>query len=209
MCIYCLVFRKREERNRICSPVTKWWRCVGVNSLCSQGAERTATSPLSAATGSPLLISSFSGLTSSVGDPDPYGFGPQVLIGLRILPSSCKNSKKNLDFYCFLTSLWLGPPGSAFGSIPKCHGSPKLLTRLQKGCIGTQEMDEHIGELSFYFSYHIYYFFENLIFFKSISQQSVQIHSHSRLEGMFPFVKADKNPLPNHNPGLSKRKWIF
>ncbi len=29
----------------------------------------------------------------------------QVRIRLRILPSSNKNSKKNLDFYCFVTSL--------------------------------------------------------------------------------------------------------
>ncbi len=31
----------------------------------------------------------------------------QVRIRLRILPSSSKNSKKNPDFYCFVTSLWL------------------------------------------------------------------------------------------------------
>ncbi len=31
----------------------------------------------------------------------------QVRLRLRILPSSSKNSKKNLDFYCFVTSLWL------------------------------------------------------------------------------------------------------
>ncbi len=36
--------------------------------------------------------------------PDPHP-DPIVRIGIRILPSSRKNSKKNLDFYCFLTSL--------------------------------------------------------------------------------------------------------
>ncbi len=70
----------------------------------------------------------------------------RLLIRLLILPSSSKNSKKNLDFYCFVTSLWLFifeewckytsvtdpdpyvfvPPGSASGSVPKCHGSPTL-----------------------------------------------------------------------------------
>jgi hypothetical protein len=73
----------------------------------------------------------------------------QVRIRLRILPSSSKNNKKNLDFSCFLTSLWLfnsvpdrdpyvfGPPGSvrqrygsrrsASGYVPKCHGSTTWL----------------------------------------------------------------------------------
>ncbi len=31
---------------------------------------------------------------------------PQVRIRIRILPSSSKISKKNLDFFCFVTSLW-------------------------------------------------------------------------------------------------------
>jgi hypothetical protein len=33
-------------------------------------------------------------------DPDP-----SLFVRIRILPSSSKNSKKNLDFYCFVTSL--------------------------------------------------------------------------------------------------------
>jgi hypothetical protein len=39
----------------------------------------------------------------------------RILIRLRILPSSSKNSKKNLDFYCFATSLLL------FTSVPDHH----------------------------------------------------------------------------------------
>ncbi len=68
----------------------------------------------------------------------------RIWIRLQILQSSNKNSKKNLDFYCFVTSLWIfpsvpdlhpdtdpyvfGPPGSASGSVPvpKCHGSTTL-----------------------------------------------------------------------------------
>jgi hypothetical protein len=43
---------------------------------------------------------------NSVVDPDPYVFGPpgsvsQVRIRIRILLSSSKNSKKNLDFPLF------------------------------------------------------------------------------------------------------------
>jgi hypothetical protein len=46
-------------------------------------------------------------------DPDLYVFGPpgsasgqvRTTIRLQILPSSSKNCKKNLDFYCFVTSL--------------------------------------------------------------------------------------------------------
>jgi hypothetical protein len=80
-----------------------------------------------------------------LGLPDPHP-----------VPSSSKNSKKNLDFYCSLTSLWLftfeewctvyvpvfricmfGPPGFVIvraevqirvsGSIPNCHGSATLM----------------------------------------------------------------------------------
>jgi hypothetical protein len=36
--------------------------------------------------------------------PDPL---VRCTVWLRILPSSSENSKKNLDFYCFVTSLWL------------------------------------------------------------------------------------------------------
>ncbi len=32
---------------------------------------------------------------------------PSLFVRIQILPSSSKNSKKNLDFYCFLTSLLL------------------------------------------------------------------------------------------------------
>jgi hypothetical protein len=58
-------------------------------------------------------------VSSSVADPDPSGpfvFGPPrsgagfisqvwIRIWLRILLSSSKNSKKNLEFYCFVTPL--------------------------------------------------------------------------------------------------------
>jgi hypothetical protein len=37
----------------------------------------------------------------------------RICIRIRILPSSSKNSKKNLDFFCFVTSLWL------FNSVPQ------------------------------------------------------------------------------------------
>jgi hypothetical protein len=33
--------------------------------------------------------------------------GPSLFVPIRILPSSSKNRKKNLDFYCFLTCLLL------------------------------------------------------------------------------------------------------
>ncbi len=57
-------------------------------------------------------------LSSSVADSDPHVFGPPgsgsestsqryLWIRLRILLSLSKNSKKNLDFYCFVTSVWL------------------------------------------------------------------------------------------------------
>ncbi len=43
--------------------------------------------------------------------PDPDVFeAPRIqplFVRIRILPSSNKNSKKNLDFYCSVTSLWL------------------------------------------------------------------------------------------------------
>ncbi len=39
-----------------------------------------------------------------LGLPNPSLF---VQIRIRILPSSRKTSEKNLDFYCFVTSLWL------------------------------------------------------------------------------------------------------
>jgi hypothetical protein len=56
-------------------------------------------------------------------------YGP----GSRILLSLSKKSKKNLDFYCFVTSL----------STPKCHGSAKLLQCLTwrpfpASCLGRQ-----------------------------------------------------------------------
>ncbi len=38
--------------------------------------------------------------------PDPLVRGT-VRIWIRIFPSSSKNSKKNLYFYCFVTSLWI------------------------------------------------------------------------------------------------------
>jgi hypothetical protein len=46
-------------------------------------------------------------LKSSVADTDPLvrGTDPDPDIRLRILLSSSKNSKKNLDSYCFVTSL--------------------------------------------------------------------------------------------------------
>ncbi len=58
---------------------------------------------------------------SSVADPDPeldpyvlaflgswiYLFEVQIRMRHRILLSSSKNCKKNLDCYCFVTSLWL------------------------------------------------------------------------------------------------------
>jgi hypothetical protein len=45
-------------------------------------------------------------LKSSVADPDPFvrGTDPDPDIRLRILLSSNKNNKKNLDSYCFVTS---------------------------------------------------------------------------------------------------------
>ncbi len=53
----------------------------------------------------------------------------QVRIRLWILLSSSKNIKKNLDFYCFVTSFWLfyQCSGSASGSVPKCHKSTTLV----------------------------------------------------------------------------------
>ncbi len=42
----------------------------------------------------------------------------RIQIQLRILSSSSKNSKKNLDFFCFVTSLWL------FTSVPDPHPDP-------------------------------------------------------------------------------------
>ncbi len=58
----------------------------------------------------------FSFPSGSVVDPDPYVFGPtgsgSVIICtdsslfVWILPPTSKNNKKNLDFYCFLTSFW-------------------------------------------------------------------------------------------------------
>ncbi len=54
----------------------------------------------------------FPQMPSSVADPDPYVFGHPgsgsaiQSYGIRILPSSSKKSKKNLDSYCFVTSLW-------------------------------------------------------------------------------------------------------
>ncbi len=61
----------------------------------------------------------------------------QSQVRIRILPSSIINSKKVLDFYCFVTSFWLftsvpdpvadpyvfGPPGSASGSASQWYGS--------------------------------------------------------------------------------------
>ncbi len=41
---------------------------------------------------------------------------------IRILPSSSKNRKKNLDFYCFVTSLWL----LIFEEWCKCTSVPDL-----------------------------------------------------------------------------------
>ncbi len=70
-----------------------------------------------------------------LGFPDPH---PDPLVTrIRILPSSSTNSKKNLDFYCFVTSLRLftgvsdshpypyvfRPPGSASGSVRQRYGS--------------------------------------------------------------------------------------
>ncbi len=65
-----------------------------------------------------------------LGLPDPH---PDPLVTSSDLapdlPSTSKNSKKNLDFYCFTTSLLLfnsvpdpdpsvfGPPASTFGSV--------------------------------------------------------------------------------------------
>jgi hypothetical protein len=46
---------------------------------------------------------------NSVAEPDPkayLGFWASR-IRIRILPSSSKNLRKNLDFYCFVISLWL------------------------------------------------------------------------------------------------------
>ncbi len=65
----------------------------------------------------------------------------QVCIRFRILPLSCKNSNKNLDFFCFVTSLLTFSSGSArrfisqryrgsgsaSGPVPKCHGSTWLI----------------------------------------------------------------------------------
>ncbi len=48
-----------------------------------------------------------SGPEGSVADPDPLLQGMDPGIWLRILLSSRKNSKINLDSYCFVTSLWL------------------------------------------------------------------------------------------------------
>jgi hypothetical protein len=48
--------------------------------------------------------------TINVADLDPYVFGPPGSwseVGIRILLSSSKNSKKNLHSYSFVTSLWL------------------------------------------------------------------------------------------------------
>ncbi len=77
----------------------------------------------------------------------------RIRLRIRIILSLSKNCKKNLDFYCFVTFLWLftivphphtnpcfGPPGSgsirqryglrirgsASGSVQKCHGSTTL-----------------------------------------------------------------------------------
>ncbi len=69
----------------------------------------------------------------------------KLQLRIRLLPSLGKNSKKNLDFYCFVTFLWLficeewckctsvpnlhpdpyvfGPPGSASGSFSQRCGS--------------------------------------------------------------------------------------
>jgi len=51
-------------------------------------------------------------VVSSVADPDPYFFGPLGSGSInqrhgRILLSSNKNNKKNLDSYCFVTSFLL------------------------------------------------------------------------------------------------------
>ncbi len=77
--------------------------------------------------------------------------GLAVLTLLRFIPSLNKNRKKNYNFYCFVTSLWLfisgsvcfwasrvririrksevriRGSGSAPGSVQKCHGSATLL----------------------------------------------------------------------------------
>ncbi len=89
----------------------------------------------------------------SVADPDPhpYVFGP-LLVTVRngsrsgSFHSSQKENRQNLDFYCFVTSLWLlslkndvnipvfrfririwilvfGPPGSASRSVSQRYGS--------------------------------------------------------------------------------------
>jgi hypothetical protein len=67
----------------------------------------------------------------------------RIRIGLWILSSSSKESKKNLDFYCFLTSLWLftsvpdpnvfEPPGSEFGSVRQMYGSESGSVRQMYG----------------------------------------------------------------------------
>jgi hypothetical protein len=65
-------------------------------------------------------------LPTSVPDPPNLNFfGPpgsgSISQRIRILLSSSKNSKKNLDSYCFVTSF--GPPGSGSGSISQRYGS--------------------------------------------------------------------------------------
>ncbi len=90
----------------------------------------------------PTVIRMFLGLPDP--HPDPL-VTSNVPIRLRILPSSSKNSKKNLEFYCFLTCQWLlifeeylkctsvpnphsdlyvfGPPGSASESVSRRYES--------------------------------------------------------------------------------------
>jgi hypothetical protein len=63
----------------------------------------------------PYANISYIGLRNSVADPDPHVFGPpgsgsisaEAWIRIRVLLSSSKNSKKNLDSYCFVTSFLL------------------------------------------------------------------------------------------------------
>ncbi len=86
------------------STWTCWlsWRPSGWGSVSPGGGEYIAVLRIRIR----IRIHIFLGLL----DPDPLvrGLDPTPTPGpVRILLSLVKNSKKNLDFYCFVTSFWL------------------------------------------------------------------------------------------------------
>jgi hypothetical protein len=71
-----------------------------------------------------IRIRTFSGL------PDPLVTSTDDRIPLQILQSSSKNSKKPLEFYCFLTcEVRIRGSRSASGSVTKCHEPATLVGR--------------------------------------------------------------------------------